>query len=217
MKQKAAELKKRFIIWYKELIHDLRKKIIAFLAFTFSGFLIWALFELIYYLYGFSIIEWIKSIPYVYQIFQHFFSHISMQTNLGIFYIFLFASLFVFPIPLEALYFSYLIAGYSPATIFMLSYFGILSGQIINYSLGRFFGFIFVYFIKKKTRNKVKGWLKRYGIVTLIPIHVVPFPFQAINFIIGLIKYNFLKWILSVSLGLLVKQLIMNLIYIKGF
>ena len=199
-----------------EFRNDITDKFIAILFFAFAGFCFWVLIQMLYMFYGFSMINWIKDIPYVYGIFSHFFIEIKQQTDLGVFYLFAFSSLFFLPVPLEALYFKFM--GSMPfEKIFVIAVAGIMLGQLVNYFIGRFFGFIFVHFIKKKTRRSMKDKLSKYGIFAVIFVHIIPFPFQIFNFVSGILRYRFFRWTFFALVGLVIKHIAMYWIYIKFF
>jgi len=214
---KKPSIKHRVKHKIHEIKEDFKLKFTIFLIFAFVGFLTWMLFYMIYVFYGFSIVEWFKGLPYAYTIFSHVIEQIKLKSDWGIFYTFVFSSLFFLPIPLEALYFSFLREGIAFQEIFFITVAGILCGQIINYWLGRMFGFILIHFIKRKNRDKVRERLSKYGPVALISVHIIPFPFQIFNMISGVLKYKFIKWLLFVTIGTVIKHIAMILIFIRFF
>ncbi len=200
----------------KELKTSFKNKTIALFAFLSAGFAFWILIQLLYLFYGFSLISWIKSIPYVTLIFSHIFTEITAKTEPGIFYLFSGSSLFFFPVPLEILFLN-MLKEISFSLLFPSVLLGIIAGQIINYLLGRFFGFVFRPFLKKKTKEKIKKKLEKYGIFAVFIIHILPFPFQLFNLICGIFRYRVFKWFSFMTLGLLVKHIILYFIYIRFF
>ncbi|MBT3408924.1 hypothetical protein HN415_09685 [Candidatus Woesearchaeota archaeon] len=210
---KKSKFKKKV----NEIRNDLIDKIIAITLFAIAGFFMWALVQLLVYFYDFELLLWIQNLPYAYSTFHYFFDEISTRSDLGIFYLFLFSSLFFLPIPLEALYFAMLKEGLTLHKTFTLVVLGMVIGQIINYMLGRILGFIFISFIKKKTRKNIQKKLSKYGILAVTTVHLIPFPFQIFNFISGILKYNFLKWLFFMIVGLSIKHLIMYYLYFLIF
>ena len=215
IKTRIAELKGRSGRWWKEFKKDLKNKSTALLFFILSGMCFWLLMVLLNIFWGFDLGGWLKGIPFLYTTFSHFVDEISARSNAGIFYVFAISSLFFLPIPLEALYINFLREGFGFQELFFLAVGGIIAGQIINYLFGRFFKFIFMQFIKKKTRLSMKRKLVRYGPVAVTSVHLIPFPFQLFNFISGMLKYSFIKWIFFMTLGLALKHVIMYWIYIQ--
>jgi membrane protein YqaA with SNARE-associated domain len=222
--KKKTLLKRKLKIWkkklkrsYNEFITDLQNKLAAMLFFIFSGVCFWLLMLLLDYFWGFSLVDWVKDLPYVYGTFTHFVEHIKSKTDLGIFYVFAISSLFFLPIPLEALYFNFLRDGFAFEHLFYLAVGGILCGQFINYMSGRFFKFIFAQFIKRKTRKKIRRKLVKYGAFAVTSVHIIPFPFQIFNFVSGLLKYRFFKWLIFMTIGLCIKHVAMYWIYVRFF
>jgi len=207
-------LKKAVKEWFKDFKEGFKNKTAALIAFIFAGFMFWLLIQLLMIFYEFSLIEWIKDIPFLEEVFLYLFREITSQTPLGVFYLFMIASLFFLPIPLEALYFNFLRNGFPFPSLMFYTVGGIVVGQMINYWLGRLFGFIFMSFIKKKTRRSVKTKLTKYGIFAIVLVHLIPFPFQVFNLLAGAFRYKFWKWIVFVILGLVIKHLIMYWIFL---
>lgn len=200
----------------KEFRNNLTDKFLALLFFGFAGLCFWILIQMLYLFYGFSLVNWIKDLPYLYDIFTYFFTEIKNQTDIGLFYMFAFSSLFFLPVPLEALFFNFM-KTMVLEKIFVIAIAGIMVGQLVNYFLGRFLGFIFIKFIKKKTKRSMKSKLSKYGIFAVIFVHIIPFPFQIFNFISGILKYKFFRWTFFAIVGLVIKHLVMYWIYVKFF
>jgi membrane protein YqaA with SNARE-associated domain len=212
-RKKKSNFKKKMSEFWNGLID----KIVAILFFAFAGIMIWFGIQILYYFFDFNILEWIKSIPYLYTTFQYFFDEITARTDLGIFYLFMFSSLFFLPVPLEALYFAMLKSGLDLYGTFKLVVLGIIAGQIINYMLGRILGFVFISFINRSTRKSIKRKLSKYGILAVSAVHIVPFPFQIFNFVTGILRYSFFKWLIFVIIGLSFKHIVMYYIYFSLF
>ena len=201
----------------KEIRTDLKNKTVAIVFFALAGFSFWILVQLLYLFYGFSIVAWVKSIPYATTIFSHLFTQITAQTKLGIFYLFTGSSLFFLPVPLELLYINYLKQGFAVNELLPIVLMGIIAGQFINYFLGRFFSFIFISFIKKKTRKKIKHRLEKYSTTAILSAHILPFPFQIFNFVSGVLKYKFFRLFFFMTIGLIIKHIAVYFIYLKFF
>jgi len=193
--------------WWNEFQRDFKNKALVLFIFLIVGILVWLLVQLTFIFYGFSFIDWIKNVPYVYDTFLHIFTEARKGTSLGVFYLFTFGSLFFFPVPLEVVYFT--LKDMPFTVLFPLAVGGILLGQVVNYFLGRFFGFILLGFFKKRTQRRMKEKLERYGPFAVTAVHIIPFPFQLFNFFTGVFRYNFFKWILFAFIGLVLKHLAM--------
>lgn len=223
MVKKEVTFKEKLKIWkalakkkVRSFLLDLKNKMVALFFFIFAGFCMWLLVQILNQFYGFSVLEWIKDLPYVYGIFTHVFNEVKIRSDLGIFYLFMVSSFFLLPVPLEVIYINFIKEGVAFPKIGVIAVLGIAAGQIINYFAGRFFGFIFLPFIKKKTRKNVRDKLKSYGGYMITLVHLVPFPFQLFNFFCGVMKYRFWKWLLIMVTAHTVKHIAMYFIYV-GF
>lgn len=215
MESRWHRIKRKTRAFFRKLGKSIKDKFMGIFFLLVAGFFIWLFFDLLYLFYGFSVTEWLKSLPYVYETFSYFFAEIKAQTDLGIFYLFMFSSLFFLPVPLEALFFNLLRQDFPFQKVFVISVAGLLAGQFINYMLGRLFGFIFVHFMEEKTRMGIKRKLVKYGVFAITFVHMIPFPFQIFNFISGMLKYSFLRIMFFAAIGLAIKHVVMIWIYLK--
>ena len=211
------KLKKKITKKADELAKDIRKKLIALAFIAFSGFFIWLLFTFLYFVYGFNVIAWIKNLPYIYPIFQHIFDQIAAQSQQGLYYMFSFSSIFVFPVPLEFVFFGFLKQGFAPKSLYLITIAGVFTGQNLNFFFGRFLGFLIKPYIKKRTRRALRRRLHKYGVFAIAFMHLLPLPYPLFNFVVGLTKYNYFKWIIVMLPSLLINYLIFYWIYLKWF
>ncbi len=200
-----------------ELAKDIKQKLIALAFIAFAGFCFWLLMELLYLFYGFNMIDWFQSLPYVYPTFKHVFDNIAANTRQGIMYFFSMASIFFFPVPMEILYIRYLRLGLSFEFLYPVVILGIIIGQHVNFFLGRFLGFLIKPFIKKRTRIGLMKRLHKYGTYGIIFMHLFPLPYPLFNFVVGLTRYNYFKWLITMIPALLVNYLVVYLIYLRFF
>jgi len=124
---------------------------------------------------------------------------------------------FFLPVPLELFYINFLRQEFGVLGLFLLTLLGVIVGQIINYSLGRFFGFLFLHFIKKKTKRKIQEKLDKYSSYAVLLAHILPFPFQIFNVIAGAMKFKFAKWLTFMVLGLVIHFAAVSAIYLVFF
>jgi len=181
--------------WLAEFFTDLGNKLIALLFFGFVGLCIWILIKLSYNFFGFDVMNWMKDLPYVYSTFSYFFDEVSRRTQLGIYYLFSFSSIFLFPIPLEVVY-AGLLKSLSFKQVYLPTVIGVITGQHINFFAGRFFGNILKPFIKRKTRKKIRKYLEKQGSLAIFFFNALPMPYPLFNFIVGLSKYSYFKWVI---------------------
>lgn len=197
----------------QEFLADTKRYLGAFLFFGLAALAFWGLTRLLYTFYGFELLEWFKTLPIIAPAAQSVLAEISRQTFLGIFYLFAFSSLFFLPAPLEVVFVA-LLQDANPTTVLFATLIGVFVGQHINYFLGRLFGPLFTPYIKKRTQQKTKKQLKRYGVYAITGFNLIPFfPFPLFNFIVGLAKYPYLRWLIPTTVALLVRFGIIWLIF----
>jgi len=214
---KKQTFKERVKSKLQEVKRDLKKKAVAIFFLALAGFFFWVLVQILFYFYGFSLLDWFKGIPYISTAFAHIYSEIKLKSFLGIFYSFGIYSLFFLPVPLELFYINFLRQEFGVLGLFLLTMFGVIVGQIINYSLGRFFGFLFLHFIKKKTKRKIQEKLDKYSSYAVLLAHILPFPFQIFNVIAGALRFKFTKWFMFMVLGLAIHFAAVSAIYLVFF
>lgn len=221
MTKEDLSFKDKIKIWkavakkeWKDFKKDLENKLWALVFFIFAGICFWGLMQVLYYFYDFSILQWFKGLPYVYSTFSYVFNEIKSGSYLGVFFSFSISSLFFLPVPLEAIYLNFVRTIDFPLVGF-LAVAGITFGQIMNYLFGRFFGFIFMKFIKKKTRRQMTARLKKFGGYAITLVHIIPFPFQLMNFLSGAVKFPFFRWLFYVVLGSVIKHIAMYYLFMN--
>ena len=96
---------------FKEFRRDMTKKLVALFFFVLAGLAFWVLMQMLYYFYGFSLVDWIKGTQYIYPAFKHVFDAIAARSFEGIIYLFMFSSLFFLPVPLEVMFTTLLYSG----------------------------------------------------------------------------------------------------------
>ena len=202
--------------WFQRLTNKISNKLIGILFFLFAITMIWFLFQLLELFYGFSIVNWFEGLPYVYPFTQHVFTEIRALTDRGIFYIYAFGGMFIFPSPNEMVYIQLLRKGLSFDYVLPLLYLGLFVAHNFNYFVGRIFGFILKHLFSKKSREKIRGYLRKYGMPTILIFNLFPFmPAQFFNFCCGLFKYRYTKWVFTAALGQVCNYLILTAIYFK--
>jgi len=200
--------------WFKRLTTKISNKIIGILFLLFAVVMLWFLIQLIELFYGFSIVKWFEGLPYVYPITQHIFSEIRALSEKGIFYIYAFGGMFIFPAPNEILYLR-LLKNFSFEYLLPIIYVGLFIAHNFNYFVGRIFGFILKYLFSKKSLHKIKNYLKKYGAPTILIFNALPLPSPFFNFCCGLFKYRYMKWVFIAILGQVINYIILTAIYFK--
>jgi len=200
--------------WIKRLTTKLTNKIVGIIFLLFAFAMLSILSQLLEIFYGFSIFNWFKTLPYIYPIASHVFMEIEALTDRGIFYIYSFGGLFIFPVPNEMIYFR-LLRKFSFNHLLPIIYLGLLVAHNINYFVGRIFGFILKLFFSKKSTEKIKNYLKRYGSPTILIFNALPLPSPFFNFCCGLFKYPYKRWFLAAYIGQICNYVILTAIYLN--
>lgn len=177
-------------------------------------FLIWLLVKSLYYFLDFDLILWFKELPIIYPFIKSSIDNLSSATILGIIITFSLTSSFISPIPNELIFYSLLLDGMIFTKALILTFLGVLLGQHINYFVGKWFGKVIQKFIKVKKRKNVREKLDNYGIYAIFTINLLPLPFPLFNFVTGMVKFDYKKWLISMALGLFIKFAIIYLIYL---
>jgi membrane protein DedA with SNARE-associated domain len=210
LKEKEKELRRKII--EKAIQKDTRRKLKYLSIFFIVGSGIWLFFNLLYTATGFSIIEWIKTIPLYEPIAQYIKSQIASQSAIGVFLLFAITAIFFFPTPLELIYFGIIQQDVNIKSVYLMTILGILLAQHINYLLGRFLGNVMSKLIRKKTHKRMTKTLHKYGGYGIFFFHLFPLPYALLNFIVGLSHYPYRKWLILMLPALMANYLILYLV-----
>lgn len=135
----------------------------------------------------------------------HIFGEISNKTLLGLFYTSAIGGLFFVTISLEAVFLTFLDAGYSPVVLIGMYLFGLFISYTINYYLGLRLRSLVQKAITYKKFYKIKGFINKYGTGAIFVFNVLPLPSQPLSAILGVFKYNKVKFYIFFLLGQFVK------------
>ncbi len=192
--------------WAREFKKDLSRTLSALFYFALAGFAFWVLLILLEAFFGFNLLQYLGSLPFLYPMYKAITAEISSRSSLGIFYFFSSTSLFFLPVPPEASYVLLLQSNVSVYKIIIFTILGIIMGQVINFFLGRIFGGLIKPYIKKKRRKWVYEKLQKRGKAIIAVMNVIPFfPFQIFNVVVGFTKYPTSRWFLMVTIATVVK------------
>jgi len=208
IKKKALELAIR---------RDVQKKLFWLGIFFGIGFILWLFFSILYSQTGFHLINWVRSLSFYGPFFSWVQQTIAAQTSLGFYLLFSIAALFFFPSPLELIYFGFLQQGVEFSILFLATLLGIITAQHVNYLMGRFFGNFLHRFIRKKSRERLKYILHEKGGYAIFIIHMLPLPYALLNFVVGVAKYPYRKWIVLMLPALVINYLIFYCLFLVVF
>lgn len=146
-------------------------------------------------------------------LFEHIQSNIVGLSLLGALYATSFGGLFFIPIPTEVLFFAFLKAGTSPFFLVTLYMVGLIISFTINYIVGSRLSEASKKIITPKRFYKIKVSLNKYGIWTIFAFNVLPLPAQPLATLVGVFRYNKLKFYVAFILGQTIKFSVFALAY----
>ena len=196
---------------------DVQNKLVWLVIFFSIGFILWLFFSILYSQTGFHLINWVRSLTFFDPFFLWAQQKILAQTPLGFYLLFLIAAIFILPSPLELIYLGFLQQGVNFQMIFLMALLGIITAQHFNYILGRFFGNFLHRFIREKSREKLKYILHEKGGYAIFIIHMLPLPYALLNFVVGVTKYPYKKWVMLMVPALIINYFVFYLLYLVVF
>jgi len=138
------------------------------------------------------------------------FTKLITKNIISIFIYFSIASILFIPTPLDFIYYNFLNDNISG--LFLATLFGLLVGQCINYILGKYLEKLIDPYINKKTKKWVEEKLYKYESYAIFIFNLFPLPYTLLNFIAGLTKFKFTKWLSIVSIAFTIKLILITLI-----
>jgi membrane protein YqaA with SNARE-associated domain len=151
------------------------------------------------------------------QIIAHVSSHIAATTALGMFYSSAIGGLFFITIPLEVVFVNFIRSGASPYLLTFIFLLGTLLSFTINYYMGMKLDTISKMIITPTKFYKLKGILNKRGPLAVFLFNAIPFfPAQPISVVLGVFKYNQVKFYVYLTLGTICKFAIIALAYTYG-
>ncbi len=217
--RKQREARRKIRAKAKELAirRDVQQKLL-WLAILFGiGAVIWGFFNLLYTTTGFHLINWIRALPFFDPLSLWIKETIASQTPLGLYLLFAIAAIFIFPTPLELIYFGFLQQGLEFPSLFGMTLLGIITAQHINYLLGRIFGQIISPYIRERSRERLKRILHRWGGYAIFVLHILPLPYAMLNFVVGVSKYPYRKWVVIMVPALCLNYLVLYGLFLVVF
>ena len=109
---------------------------------------------------------------------------------------------------MEAVFLTFLKAGYSPFILVGIYVFGMIIAYTINYYLGMRLATITQKTITPQKFYKIKGIINKYGVLAIFLFNVLPLPSQPLSAILGVFKYNKAKFYTFFILGQITKYTI---------
>ncbi|MBT3464328.1 hypothetical protein HOD20_06370 [archaeon] len=168
-------------------------------------FLIYILIDLLFILFKVDTVKIFKSIPLIFNFIKNNFQNISSQNFVLMMLFFTSASIFIFPIPFDLAFIGFIHETNFPIKVILFSFIGQLIGQHINYILGRFFGEKLENKINKKSKAWIENKFNKYEKYAIFIFNLFPLPFPLLNFISGLTKFNYVKWLVLVMIAMFLR------------
>jgi len=184
------------------------------LIFSLVSVIILLIMESVFIAIRYDPLQWLISIPFVNNIFKSVSTLLEAKNYFGVYLFFSSAALFIFPTPLELFYFGFLTQGYYFPKLYFVTLLGVLTAQHINYFLGRFFGRLLTRFIRRKTEEKYRQRLEKYGQYFILFMHMFPLPYAILNFVIGVTRFHYLRWLMMATIGLSINYTIIYLVFV---
>lgn len=135
----------------------------------------------------------------------------------GIFYIALFGGFFLIFMPLEVIFISVLTSGKSAILLIPLYLIGLTISYTINYFIGYKLGTFSKKLITYKKFYSIKKFVNNHGVLAIFLFNFLPLPSQPLSTILGVFKYNLIKFYVFFLLGQFFKYLIISITYLYIF
>jgi membrane protein YqaA with SNARE-associated domain len=167
----------------------------------FFFFLFLIIFLLSLYVFRSNILNFLKSIPFVWNIVGPIITEIASNSLLGLFYLSTFGSLFFISIPIEFVFIYYLTLNYNPFVVLLIATLGSIIGLVFNYCFGFILGEgILKYFLKDKYDN-FKKLLEKFGSFLVFAGNIIPSPIELASVVFGAARFSFKKFVVYSLLG----------------
>ncbi|MFW5852720.1 MAG: YqaA family protein [Nanoarchaeota archaeon] len=147
----------------------------------------------------------------LFSIYSHFKTNIGSTSYLGVGYVMALLSLFFLPAPIEIIFVGYLMLGFNPWVLVLISASANTVGHIIDFLLGVLFGRHFL-----KNSHKLVGlleWFKKRGGLLLFVINFFPFPAQIASVGYGFVRYNLGKFVWITFISRAIKFIVIVLLF----
>ncbi len=143
--------------------------------------------------------------PTVLVIEQYISTQIMQVTDIGLFLMGGFGSLFFLPIPIDILFFTALANDVNPFRAMIMVLAGSILGTYVNYMLGWQLSKYMRYFVSVKKLYDAKRWVNKYGPWAIFVFCLTPLPASLLTFAVGITRYNMTRLFTFFILGNLVK------------
>jgi membrane protein YqaA with SNARE-associated domain len=155
-----------------------------------------------------------RIILFIQDIIGHVMFQLKEGTIFGIVYTAFFGGLFFIYMPLEAFFVRYLSLGYPSIMVFLIYILGMLLSYSINYFVGYRFSNFSRDLIGLKKFYNIKGLINKYGSLLVFLFNAIPFfPSQPLSTLLGVFKYNKVKFYIFFLSGQIIKFTIIIIIY----
>jgi membrane protein YqaA with SNARE-associated domain len=135
----------------------------------------------------------------------HIAYHLSEGTLLGSFYAPIFGGLFFVPVPLELVFLTFLKAGHTPWLLVFIYILGLFIAYTLNYLIGGMLTEVSKKIISYKRFYRSKGFINKYGAWGVFIFNVLPLPSQPLAAILGVFRYNKVKFYVYAISGQIIK------------
>lgn len=160
------------------------------------------------------LLQYLIRIPAVEQLYRLGIEEVQKKSIIGLWLMTFAGSLFfVVVVPSEILFVVYVRAGNSILSISAIMLLSSMLGQFVNYGFG--------YFIKKKMlheyvrhgKRHFVDHLKKYDAAFIIILNIMPVPSDILSLFLGIIRYNFRRFVILTLLGRFLKLAFLIILY----
>lgn len=152
---------------------------------------------------------------------NHFFSiisdHISSLSYQGAFFISLIGGFFLVFMPLEIIFITMITSGKSPFILIFLYILGIFLSYNLNYFVGYKLANFSTRLIGYKKFYAIKKYINSHGSLAIFLFNFLPLPSQPLSTILGVFKYNLLRFYVFFLLGQILKYVLIAITYVYIF
>jgi membrane protein YqaA with SNARE-associated domain len=145
--------------------------------------------------------------------FRHVTYHLAETTLLGSFYAPVFGGMFFVPVPLELVFLTFLTAGHTAWLLVLIYLLGLFISYNLNYMIGGMLTETSKKIISYKRFYKSKGFINKYGPWGIFIFNVLPLPSQPLAAILGVFRYNRIKFYVYAMSGQIIKYTLIVLGY----
>jgi membrane protein YqaA with SNARE-associated domain len=163
-------------------------------------------------IFGSQILNALIKVPFFNQVYKSITVEIARRSVLGLSFLTFLGGLFFVPYPAELLFLIYTRIGYNIIYVAVIMVLFTMLAQAANYGIGFFIEEKILHdFVKEKKREFLSS-LKKYDIMFIVILNILPLPADILSVIFGMIRYDFKKAMFYTFIGKVLKYLFLGVI-----